>query len=38
MRALEMAKPWRERTRAVGLDSSELGHPPEKFARLCVSS
>ena len=38
MRALEMAKPWRERIRAVGLDSSELGHPPEKFARAYASA
>ena len=33
-----MAKPWRERIRAVGLDSSELGHPPEKFARAFASA
>ena len=25
---LEMAKPWLDRIEAVGLDSSELGHPP----------
>jgi adenosine deaminase len=31
---LEMAKPWLDRITAVGLDSSELGHPPEKFARV----
>jgi adenosine deaminase len=31
---LEMALPWRERIAAVGLDSSEKGHPPEKFARV----
>jgi adenine deaminase len=31
---LEMAKPWLERIEAVGLDSSELGHPPAKFARV----
>ena len=30
---LEQALPWRERFIGVGLDSSELGHPPEKFAR-----
>jgi adenosine deaminase len=31
---LEMARPWLDRIDAVGLDSSELGHPPEKFARV----
>ncbi|QQV77444.1 adenosine deaminase [Sphingomonas aliaeris] len=31
---LEAAKPWLDRIDAVGLDSSELGHPPEKFARV----
>ena len=31
---LEEALPWRDRFIGVGLDSSELGHPPEKFARL----
>jgi adenosine deaminase len=31
---LEMAKPWVDRIAAVGLDSSELGHPPSKFARV----
>jgi adenine deaminase len=33
-RALEAALPWRERFIAVGLDSSEKGHPPSKFARV----
>ncbi|HEX9964725.1 MAG TPA: adenosine deaminase [Allosphingosinicella sp.] len=28
------AEPWLDRIEAVGLDSSELGHPPEKFARV----
>ncbi len=28
------AEPWLDRIAAVGLDSSELGHPPEKFARV----
>ncbi|MGQ0383760.1 MAG: adenosine deaminase [Gammaproteobacteria bacterium] len=32
--ALEEALPWRERIIGVGLDSSERGHPPEKFARV----
>lgn len=31
---LEQAKPWLDRIAAVGLDSSELGHPPSKFARV----
>ena len=31
---LEAALPWRERFIGVGLDSSERGHPPEKFARV----
>ncbi|MDP1690654.1 MAG: adenosine deaminase [Burkholderiaceae bacterium] len=30
---LEAALPWREHFIGVGLDSSERGHPPEKFAR-----
>lgn len=31
---LEAALPWRQHFIGVGLDSSELGHPPEKFARV----
>ena len=31
---LEAALPWRDRFIGVGLDSSELGHPPAKFARV----
>ncbi|KPF72283.1 adenosine deaminase [alpha proteobacterium AAP81b] len=31
---LDAALPWRHRIAAVGLDSSELGHPPAKFARV----
>jgi adenosine deaminase len=31
---LEAAAPWLDRIAGVGLDSSELGHPPEKFARV----
>jgi adenosine deaminase len=31
---LEEALPFRDRFIGVGLDSSELGHPPEKFARV----
>ncbi len=29
---LAEAQPWRERIIGVGLDSSEMGHPPSKFA------
>ena len=32
--ALDAALPWREHFIGVGLDSSERGHPPEKFARV----
>jgi adenosine deaminase len=31
---LQAALPWREHFIGVGLDSSERGHPPEKFARV----
>jgi adenosine deaminase len=31
---LEAALPYRDRFIGVGLDSSELGHPPEKFERV----
>jgi adenosine deaminase len=31
---LEAALPWRHHFIGVGLDSSERGHPPEKFARV----
>lgn len=31
---LDQATPWLDRIAAVGLDSSELGHPPAKFARV----
>lgn len=31
---LEQALPYKKRIIAVGLDSSEVGHPPEKFARV----
>ena len=35
---LEQAKPWLDRIAAVGLDSSELGHPPSKFARVFAAA
>jgi adenosine deaminase len=31
---LEQAKPYLDRLAGVGLDSSELGHPPSKFERV----
>lgn len=31
---LDEAMPWLDRIHGVGLDSSELGHPPSKFARV----
>ena len=34
MATLEAALPWRADFIGVGLDSSEIGHPPEKFARV----
>ncbi len=34
MATLEAALPWREHFIGVGLDSSERGHPPQKFARV----
>jgi adenine deaminase len=34
MATLEQALPWRHHFIGVGLDSSERGHPPEKFARV----
>ena len=30
---LRQAEPWLDRIEAVGLDSSEVGHPPSKFQR-----
>jgi len=35
---LAMAEPWLDRITAVGLDSSELGHPPGKFARVFAAA
>ncbi len=31
---LEMARPYKDKIIGVGLDSSELGHPPEKFEQV----
>ncbi|MEI6642104.1 MAG: adenosine deaminase [Novosphingobium sp.] len=35
---LAMAEPWLDRIAAVGLDSSEVGHPPAKFARVFAAA
>ena len=35
---LEAANPWLSRLTGVGLDSSELGHPPSKFARVLAAA
>ncbi|MDQ2893481.1 MAG: adenosine deaminase [Pseudomonadota bacterium] len=35
---LDAARPFLDRVTAVGLDSSELGHPPEKFARVFAAA
>jgi len=35
---LQAAEPWLDRIAGVGLDSSELGHPPEKFARVFAAA
>jgi adenosine deaminase len=34
LRTLDAAMPFRERITGVGLDSSEVGHPPRKFERV----
>lgn len=34
METLEQALPYKDTIRAVGLDSSELGHPPSKFRQV----
>lgn len=34
MKTLGASRPWRDRIIGVGLDSSELGHPPEKFTAV----
>lgn len=35
---LTMAEPWLDKIAAVGLDSSEVGHPPAKFARVFAAA
>jgi adenine deaminase len=34
MKTLEESLPWKDKIIAVGLDSSELGHPPSKFTEV----
>ena len=38
LQTLESALPLRDKLVGVGLDSSEVGHPPEKFARVFARS
>lgn len=35
---LRAAEPWLDRIEGVGLDSSEVGHPPSKFARVFAAA
>lgn len=35
---LREAEPWLDRITGVGLDSSEVGHPPSKFARVFAAA
>ncbi|MFZ5619037.1 MAG: adenosine deaminase [Pseudomonadota bacterium] len=35
---LKEAEPWLDRIEGVGLDSSEVGHPPEKFVRVFAAA
>jgi adenosine deaminase len=35
---LKAAEPWLEQLAGVGLDSSEVGHPPSKFARVFAAA
>ena len=35
---LREAEPWLEHITAIGLDSSELGHPPAKFTRVYAAA
>ena len=35
---LKEAENWLEEIEAIGLDSSEMGHPPEKFARVFAAA
>ena len=35
---LRKAEPWLDRIRGVGLDSSEVGHPPSKFQKVFAAA
>ncbi len=35
---LKAAEPWLDRIAGVGLDSSEVGHPPSKFSRVFAAA
>ncbi|SDD56522.1 adenosine deaminase [Sphingomonas sp. YR710] len=35
---LKVAEPWLDRIAGVGLDSSELGHPPSKFEKVFTAA
>ncbi len=35
---LHAAEPWLDRIAGIGLDSSEVGHPPQKFARVFAAA
>jgi adenosine deaminase len=37
-KTLEQAQPWIEQIEGVGLDSSEVGHPPSKFERVFTAA
>jgi adenosine deaminase len=38
LETLRQAEPWLDRLEGVGLDSSEVGHPPEKFAKVFAAA
>ena len=38
LKTLKDAEPWLDRIAGVGLDSSELGHPPSKFVRVFAAA
>lgn len=37
-RTLTQAQPWLDRIEGVGLDSSEMGHPPSKFGQVFAAA
>ncbi|MBO9623424.1 MAG: adenosine deaminase [Sphingomonas sp.] len=37
-KTLSQAQPWSDRIEGVGLDSSEVGHPPSKFERVFAAA